>query len=89
MLLLAHQLVILLLLSLAPALSSRTALAQLVGLAPLCLFGVLAVDLSENLLDVWVGVGVDEVAEEVCEAEKVSETTDGIVFLQGHIVSVL
>jgi hypothetical protein len=63
MLLLAHQLSILLLLSFPPALSSGAALPDLAGLGLLRLFCVLAVDLGENLLDARVGVRVDEVAE--------------------------
>jgi hypothetical protein len=81
MLLLAHQLGILLLLRLPPTLSSSAALADLVGLGLLRLFGVLAVDLGENLLDARVGVGVDEVAEQVGQAEQVSKAADGVVFL--------
>jgi hypothetical protein len=68
MFLLAHQLGILFLLSLPPALSRRTALAYFARLGLLGLFCVLTVDLGENLLDVWVRIRVDEVAEQVGQA---------------------
>jgi hypothetical protein len=77
----AHQFSVLFLLGLAPPLSSSSALADFVGFGLLELFGILAVDLGENLLDVWVGVCVDEMAEQVCEAEQVSEAADSIVLL--------
>jgi hypothetical protein len=41
----------------------------------------LAVDLGENLLDMGVGVRVDEMAEQICEAEQVTEAPNSIVFL--------
>jgi hypothetical protein len=41
----------------------------------------LAVDLGENLLDARVGVGVNEVAEQVRQAEEVAKPADCVVFL--------
>jgi hypothetical protein len=81
MLLLAHQLCVLFLLSLPPALSSSTAFPDFARLGLFCFLGILAVDLDENFFDARVGVGVDEVAEQVGQAEKVSKAADGIVFL--------
>jgi hypothetical protein len=82
MLLLAHQFRIFLLFRLAPPLSSSSAFAYLACLCLLDFFGILAVDLGENLLDVWVRVGVNEMAEKVCEAEEVTEAANSVVFLQ-------
>jgi hypothetical protein len=82
MLLLAHQLRIFLLLRLAPPLSSSSAFTYFVCFCLLDFFSILAVDLGENLLDVRVRVGVDEMTEQICEAEEVSEAANSIVFLQ-------
>jgi hypothetical protein len=49
----------------------------------------LAVDLGKNLLDVRIWVRIDEVAEQVSEAEEVSEAANGIIFLQRIVLSVL
>jgi hypothetical protein len=81
MFLLAHQLRVLFLLRLPPALSGSTAFPDFARLGLLRFFGVLAVDLDEDFFDARVGVGVDKVAEQVSQAEKVSEAADGIVFL--------
>jgi hypothetical protein len=80
-LLLTHQLGILLLLSLSASLRSGAAFSYLACLGSLGLFGILAVDLGENLLDARVGVRVDEVAEQVSETEEVSKAANGVVFL--------
>jgi hypothetical protein len=80
-LLLTHQLGILLLLSLSASLRSGAAFPYLTCLGSLGLFGILAVDLGENLLDARVGVRVDEVAEQVSETEEVSKAANGVVFL--------
>jgi hypothetical protein len=81
MLLFSHQLGVFLLLGLAPPLSSRSALAHFAGFGLLYILSILAVDLGENLLDVRVWVRVDEMAEQIGEAEEVSKAADGIVFL--------
>ena len=81
MLLLAHQLSILFLLSLTAALRSGTSFPHLARLGLFGLFCILAVDLGENLFDARVGVRVDEVAEQVSETEEVSKAANGVVFL--------
>jgi hypothetical protein len=88
-LLLTHQLGILLLLSLSASLRSGAAFPYLACLGSLGLFGILAVDLGENLLDARVGVRVDEVAEQVSETEEVSKAANGVVFLWREAKSVL
>jgi hypothetical protein len=61
MFLLAHQLRVLFLLRLPPALSGSTAFPDFARLGLLRFFGVLAVDLDEDFFDARVGVGVDKV----------------------------
>jgi hypothetical protein len=87
MLFFPHQLRILFLLSLPPSLRCCTALAQLAVFCPRLFFSILAVDLGENFLDARVGVRVDEVAEQICQAEQISKPSNGIIFLQFAQVS--
>jgi hypothetical protein len=82
MLFFPYQLCVLLLLSLASSLCRRTALAQLAVLHPCLLFDVLTVNLSEDLLDAWVGIGVDKVAEQVGQPEQVSKSSNGVILLR-------
>lgn len=44
-------------------------------------FGILAVDFGENVLDLGIGVGIDEMAKEISEAEEVAKATNCVVFL--------
>jgi hypothetical protein len=89
MLLFAHQLSILLLLSLSASLRSGAAFPHLARLGSLGLFGILAIDLGENLLYARVGVRVDEVAEQISQTEEVSKAANRIVFLWGEAKSVM
>jgi hypothetical protein len=89
MFLFAHQFSIFFLFSLAPPLSSSSALAYFARLGLLDLFFILAVDFGENLLDMRVWVRVDEMAEQVCEAEEVSEAANCVIFLLRGLLSVL
>ena len=68
-LLFSDQFGILFLLSLTTSLRSRAALSNLACLGFSLVLGVLAVDLEQNVLDARIGVGVDEVAEEIGEAK--------------------
>jgi hypothetical protein len=81
--------VLFLLLGFAPPLSSSSTLADFAGLGHLHILSILTVDLGENLLDVRVWVRVDEMAEQICEAEEVSEAANGIIFLQRSPMSVM
>lgn len=82
MLLFADQFSVFFLLGFAPPLRRRSALANFARLGLLDLLLVLAVDLGENLLDVGVWVRVDEMSEQICEAEQVTEAPNSIVFLE-------
>jgi hypothetical protein len=68
-LLFANQLGIFFLFGFAATFYSCAALAQLVGLGLLFLLDIFAIDLGEYFLDAWVGVGVDEMAKQVCQAK--------------------
>jgi hypothetical protein len=68
MLLFSDQLRILFLFGLATSLGGCTTLAQLTALRLGFVFSVLTVDLGEDVLDAGIGIGVDEVAEQIGEA---------------------
>jgi hypothetical protein len=68
-LLFANQLGIFFLFGLAATFYSCAALAQLIGLCLLFLLGIFAIDLGEYFLDARIGIGVDEVAEQICQAK--------------------
>jgi hypothetical protein len=80
-LLLADQLRIFFLLGAPAALSGGAALpgVALLGLDFVLL--VLAVDLVKDLSNAGVWVGLDEVAEQIRQAEEVAEPPDGIIIL--------
>jgi hypothetical protein len=79
--LVSQQLCILFLLGSTASVATCTTRAR-GSLARLCLaFRVLSVDFGDDLLDVRVRVGFDEVAEQICQAKEISESADRIIFL--------
>ena len=68
MLFFSDQLRIFFLFGLATSLGGRTTLAQLAALRLGFIFSVLTVDLGEDVFDAGIGIGVDEVAEQISEA---------------------
>jgi hypothetical protein len=80
-LLLANELGILFLLGPPAALSSRTALSGVAFLGLDFVLLVLAINLVENFANAGVGVGFDEMAKQVGQAQEVAEPPDGIILL--------
>lgn len=82
MFLVLQQLCIFFGLSSAASIASSTALSSTSFLC-LGLLCILSVDLSHDVANLGVWVCLDEVAEEIRQAEKIAESANGIIFLGG------
>jgi hypothetical protein len=48
-------------------------------------FGILSIDFGHDIANLGVGVGFNEMAEEVCQAEEVSKSTNSVIFLEAQL----
>ena len=74
-LLLSDELCIFLFLCLAAAFRGSATFAQFAVLCLLLIFSVPAIDFGENFFDSGIGVRVNEMTEQISEAEEIAETS--------------
>ena len=82
MLLILQKFGIFLLFRSSAALHGSTSSAFLTLLRLFGIFSILEINLSDDFLDAWVGVGLDEVTEEIGKTEQIAEAANRVIFLE-------